>query len=522
MKIMRCNCLPLATLLQVVFLSTTPRFLLAIDIPEPHATQPVDRTLQESPSTNDESCNVVCDDTTSTGSGFSFDQIQVVEVEVENEGFLARLFDRFDGIFDRKSTVGGWMSGIWNIFRRRRRNKRKFEIKTDAIVPILTTYSTKAKSLAALLRRESATYEAVSTTPDVIKMIFELSAENMESIASVIDPMLHDMSQNATMDLATFSCSFGDVLTHIQRQSIPNIVSMAKFIYTKSGDAKMQAIYDNYVAASSKPSSNEVLLTEDDAVLLDTGLKQCPDVRTLFQTATPEMMLTQSSEEARVGTIGDYLLSLAVPLGIIVGLVILFPLSFIISFVALFYVIGRIILAVVFKQPLIEQGEPDPDCDFACDLDDLLRAIGVVALIFLPIFIPIGIIGAVAIFILSLLNPLFGSLDPPTVSPSTPSPVFPPPPPFLLGPVNPPRPPFVLGPVNVPMNPPTFSPFPGPVNVTTDVMQKVWMVLESSVENMGSPLKDLFRNKETEESARDCQMKNMSCVNDALMAAFTF
>ena len=40
------------------------------------------------------------------------------------------------------------------------------------------------------MRSESETYAATSNAPDVITIIFELSVENMESVASILDPIV--------------------------------------------------------------------------------------------------------------------------------------------------------------------------------------------------------------------------------------------------------------------------------------------------------------------------------------------
>ena len=128
-------------------------------------------------------------------------------------------------MFDGESKFGRLMSRLFNLFRFCRSNMPICEIYTNLFFPALSNYSRKAKSLAALMRSESETYAATSNAPDVITIIFELSVESMESVASILDPIVDTMRQSETIDLATVSCSIGQILTHICAEIVPSLVS---------------------------------------------------------------------------------------------------------------------------------------------------------------------------------------------------------------------------------------------------------------------------------------------------------
>ena len=76
--------------------------------------------------------------------------------------------------------------------------------------------------------------------------MFEWSAENMESVVTVIDPIVEKLRQSETIDLPTVSCSIGGLLTHLRDETLTHVVSIAEFIYTKSGNSDMEEMYGNY------------------------------------------------------------------------------------------------------------------------------------------------------------------------------------------------------------------------------------------------------------------------------------
>lgn len=51
------------------------------------------------------------------------------------------------------------------------------------------------------------------------------------------------------MDLATVSCSVGQLMKHIRDETFTNIVSIAEFVHAKSGNEIMEEMYDKYMTA---------------------------------------------------------------------------------------------------------------------------------------------------------------------------------------------------------------------------------------------------------------------------------
>ena len=236
------------------------------------------RSLQDTTTPDsDDTCAYVCDNIDEPSI-----QVQVVEVEAENVSLFGSIMNRFNDFFDNGSRFGQFMNGLLNLFRPLQSNKPKYKVSTDVFVSALTEYSTKAKNLAASMRSESASYAAASTTPDAVITIFELSAENMDSVAAVIGPMLEELGQHETIDLTTVSCYTRQLLTHLRDKTLLNVVSIAKVLYTKTGNDDLEEMYDTYITARTSASKSAT-----QASARDFGINQCPnqgDSNTLSDT----------------------------------------------------------------------------------------------------------------------------------------------------------------------------------------------------------------------------------------------
>lgn len=160
----------------------------------------------------------------------------------DNVSFFGRIINRLNGSFDSGSRFGRLMNGLFSVFQRQS-TKPRCEITTDFLISTLSKYSVNAMSLAALIRSDSESYAAESDTPHVVATIFALPADKMESVASVINPTVDNMRLYKTMDLATVSCSIGQLLNHLHDETFSNVVSIAEFIYTKSGNDDMEKMY---------------------------------------------------------------------------------------------------------------------------------------------------------------------------------------------------------------------------------------------------------------------------------------
>ena len=443
---------------------------LASDIPD-HGIQEQQldhRTLIDTSSNANDTCSKICD---SSDEPFSA-QVQVTEEDVDNVSFFGRLINRLNGSFDNGSRFGRFMNGLFNFFHRQS-SKPRYEISTDLLMSTLSNYSVKAKSLAALIRRDSESYAAESDTPEIVTTIFTLSADNMESVASVIDPIVDDMRQYKTMDLATVSCSIGQLLKHLCDETFPNFVSIAEFVYTKSDNDDMEKMYDNYV--TSKTTTPFHVVEESQCVALDRSGSSAP---TAVQKANTTIQAQITENGSYLGMLGQTLLP-------IVGLIIIFPLAIIVSIATFVFAIFTLTFSLIFKRPLFpeadissdQNGDPHDDCSnilCAPEFQVFLAISLVIVLILLPILVPIGIVFLIIQFVLELLSPILSLTK--------------------------------------------------ASKETNDVMDHVMLLLESPMDIVVHSLTLIYYSDAPDEAEweLDCDLKTMLCQHDALMASKPF
>ena len=336
----------------------------AAEIPE-HA---LFRELQDS----EDTCARICEDTGSIDALFSSEHVQVVKVEAETK--------RFDGIFGRL------MNGFFNLFQRRQSDKPKYEISTDLLLPSLMNFSIKAKSLGALIRSESATHAAASDTPDVIATIFDLSAGNMESVASVIDSIVDEMSPYESMDLQSMICVTSPLLTFIRDNTFTNIVSITEFLLAKSGNEEMESMYDNYLTLKID--------------LPDTWIKDAYNPNQCHvQGYGTAMIESETPIRDSLQNVGLYVVKVGGSLLLIVVLLLLYPLSFLASILGIImFIYGYIFVVVIGFKPLLNGSA----------IERLLLNIAIAGL---PIWMAFLIFDEISLFLTTLLTPL---MNPPT------------------------------------------------------------------------------------------------------------
>ena len=509
-KIMRCN-----ILLYAIF-AVRGKWTLANEIPDD--ANLLNRILQDTELDGDEDTFAhVCDDTDESLS----DKVQVTRVEAENVSFFGSIINRFNGSFDGTTRFGRLMNGVFAFFQRRQSTRPRYKISTDLFIPALSKYSATAKSLITLIKSESESYAAVSDTPEVVRALFDFSAENMESVTSIIDSILDDLSQHDTMDLATVSCLMGRLSRHLLDDSFSKVVSMAEFVYTKSGNDDMEEMFNNYIATRIATSDS---VTEDNAQE-DSAFDQCPNQGYSNTFSESSIMESQNYVQARnIGGgdyfAGSYLASVGLSLVAIVGLIILFPLSFIVSLATLVFAIFSIIISVIFKKPLFPE---DPNCTEFCGLENIGYIIAVFGLIASPILVPIAIVISIVVFFGVLISPIFLTdqpTDPPNEQPAPSPPVF------------------VPLPASAPAPVPIFGFPPGPVVIsapstqsqinlnkqTRDVTHLLSELLETPLSSIFDTLKGLYSSDKTEDAEMklDRDLKSTLCQNDELMAALSF
>ena len=467
------------------FVAACGKGALANNIPDDAI---VDRTLQDTVQDDEDTRVYLCENSDELFS----DKVQVVKVGSNNVSIFGLIIDRFNGSFDNGSRIGRWMNGFFNLFRPFQTETPKFTISTEFLIPALSKYSVKAKSLATLLRNESATYATASGTPDVVAALFDLSAENMESMASAIDPIVDEMSQSDTMDLSTFTCLIRQLLTHLQDDALPNIVSMAEFIYTKSGNEDMESRFDDYVATRLDPSDFAKKVSR-----LDIDPNQCPD-QGISNSLSKSTVISPTSIQTRLGGLEQSFVLRQAPPAQTVGLLVLFPISILVSILSLVIYLFIIIFTDIFESPNIPEDD-DSDCYFddpvvGCNgsgyggvliLDPEGLLLG---LIILPLLILASLFPGIEQFVSVVLSPLFERVDRPTVSLPNINPIF------------------------------------SRNGATDDVMQRVSGFLESIVEDTIDSLKFFGRRDETEntDTSMDEAIQTLYCQNDAIMTALPF
>jgi hypothetical protein len=367
----------------------------------------------------------------------------------ENEGLLARIINRFSDTFNRRSIGGRWMNGLLNVFRPLQRNKPKYMISTDVFVKSLSMYSTKTKALAVLIRNESALHMLEGFDTDITNIItttLEWAAQNMESLAAVIDPIIEDLGQNTTVDLATVTCSMGQLLTHLRDKTVPNMRSISEFIDNHSDHTSMeQQTHDNSLTTRTTPS-------DALAKYKSQWAKSNPCVATTITNDSNILTTSSFMTATRPFPVLTDLYTLLVD---VVGSILKFKISLVTSIILFLFTTYFKIVQLIFPV--------DESCEIACGLEGYF-----ILLIAFTI-------------IIAILSALFDSILPDDPVPED-----------------------------------------EPTGVLTNQLLDV---LESPMERMVDRLIRTNRhdnsNDETEFDL-DCNLKILSCHNDALMAAMPF
>ena len=232
----------------------------------------------------------------------------------------------------------------------------------------------------------------------------------------------------------------------------------------------MEEMYDNYMAAKATASASVT-----QASTQTSATNQCPNQGNAFTENA--MMESSTSFQARVDSIGE-LRGIASPsMSLIIWQIVLLPISIIVSIVVFVFSIFVRIISVIFQARLFPDDNTDSDIDANGDDripdDDGSFVDGVVLIYFLiligwPIVLPIYIIFVILQFFGQLLLSIF---------------------PCGLNPFN---------------------------------CKSVLVVLESPMKSMVNSLNRMYRNDEDAALKLDCELKNMTCHNEAMMASLSF
>jgi hypothetical protein len=390
---------------------TTQRNLESVD--PLHRLQyliPPDSSMMTTQSFN-ETCRRVCDDPTAVGTLFPESNISDVDDDgnsssssssslsqkisnhvnqsLNGEGMLSRLMNRLFGFTFPNRSSGG--------------TNEKYNIPTETIVSMLSTYSQKAESLAASIRRQGQNYTASldADTAEILTSLHDLSAENMELVAALIDPIVADMNQSETINSTNIGCSFGQILVFIRDTTLPNILSITEIVYTKLGNAQMKRQYEAFVAGMTSVNSNSLFQSSKT----DESTNQCFDLGNDSNFAKfTRMQESENSIQDRISNFLDRLPFEGEVLFLTVHTVfqiIYYPFSFVVSISAIIFSTYLIIFFIIFKRmpKFLKPLFPDEENGWG----EVFFVFVLFYLIVYPIVVPLDVLANIAFFFYLLL-----------------------------------------------------------------------------------------------------------------------
>lgn len=386
-------------------------------------------------------------------------------------GFFSGIVGRVVGFFNgSKSVFRRWTNGLVNVFIQRQEDDPTSNLLSEMVVPLLSNYSTKFKSLAELLRQQNYTDSALFKTPNAIQMMLNMSAENMDFVGFALDRIVDDMMQQKDFDGPSTICGFMEILTLIHDITFPNVQLITQLIYTNSGNAEMEDSFNDYIEFSESAESQSYSAASDNE---------------------GNMCLYESSRTTTARRFGISEFAILGPIRQvfrILLLIALLPLSLVVSF------LGAVLFVIVSTSNGI--------FETSCDNCLLLLVVAIVPILLLR-------------RILLNIRDFFGILEP--FLPE----LFPPPAyATYLKPTATPQP------VSIPkLSFPTSTPL-DPQQEVRNVMHYVTAVLDSPMETIVTLLQRKISEPEVggnaEDEELDCAMATLKCNNDALLDALPF
>ena len=428
------------------------------------------RVLQD-----DDTCVNACDDESLSSFQASFRindaSKELEETEDEDENFLSRITGFFK---DSKGLMRRLMNGLFKLLNRSNEDDPTFLIPTEKILPLLSNYSTKFNALASLIRNESVYDVALSETPDAIQMMYDLSAENMESVALVLEPILENWRKQETIDARTMSCNVMQVVSILGDKVVPTVEMMTKVIYTKSNNAAMMERFKYYTMSSDKAVGSS---TSSATASSSSQDNTCPDVSSQ----------TTAARTIQLDGIFQFLFDISVDIGPIghiariILLIVLFPLSFVVSLLgAIFFVLYLVITAL---------NPPDQAPGEGTGYEFIFLLVAVVATVGAPVIVVFTILRNILGFFEDILDPFIPDA-PTTRAPRAPT--TGPPTPFLVRNESP---------------------------QTIEVAHQLSAVLTSPLDTFSAIFQSVNSYSDAskgEEEAVNCEMVELKCNKDAL------
>ena len=278
----------------------------------------------------DTSCSNSCDSNQMNRFRASFDEINVVEEEGDVEGhvgFLGRLFDRFT------SFVGRWTNDFFQqLWNRHQQRQRQYMIPTETIVPLLSKSSGTIQSLVDMLRQLSEDdNDNDASSSELVQMLYDRSAENMESVITVLDVIITDMAQREKIDFRTLACEMTNITTLLSDVILPNIESVVQVISIHSNNSDMVDRFNEYTAkkkSTTTTTATTAFSTTDDTCLV-YGAASLTNITTTARLFDSMDTSSTSTRQQSSNLLGDALIAL------LIRIVIFIPLSIVISLVVL-------------------------------------------------------------------------------------------------------------------------------------------------------------------------------------------
>jgi hypothetical protein len=239
----------------------------AIETPQPHPDLVHDLESHSTPNLRRFLSNVVSSGETSAGSIPPSCPVCTPVAENNQQGNIVSKV--MNGLY--KAFQGNQNGGIFNVLD-------DVVVPVEMILPILLNASDQFVSVADKIRQDNFIYVNNTITSDTNTTESELSfrssmsdfsASNMESVSTLLDVMIAELSSRDTIRLTSLSCGLVLMSGFINNNVMPNIASIADSIVTVTGMSQNGESYNTAVtnAISDGESNHETLLNFTDTLL---------------------------------------------------------------------------------------------------------------------------------------------------------------------------------------------------------------------------------------------------------------
>jgi hypothetical protein len=205
---------------------------------------------------NTESCDSNCDTNGRTLQQQPLQRTTTVLSDTQHGGRRLNtpsFFGRVNMLLSR------WM----NIIFRRNRSTDTFKnslMSTNTVISVLCNYNLKFQSLSELLNDEmynidNAEKNSTNINNDnddadsVVMSMYNASVYNMRIVSDIITSLFQDLQTSESIHITTFTCAMYQLATFLRDTTVPNIVSLTEVIVTKSNNITLQDRFTKYTTA---------------------------------------------------------------------------------------------------------------------------------------------------------------------------------------------------------------------------------------------------------------------------------